>query len=1062
MSKKFSTFLLTSVVVAIFSVIVANANFIKNLGQWDSDIKYVYSKGNQSFVISDNSLFFDYFQITGSEEHRVKSGQVLKISFENAEFKTPIERNILDTRYNYFIGDNPEHWKTNVYAVEELIFPDLYSNVDLLVKLDNFSPRYDFIVKPNADPTQIVLNFEGVQVLGTDGKNIRLLTRFGEIVNGNLFAFQMENGIQAEIECRFKQIGENRFAFELGNYDKNKILIIDPIVFQSYFGGSGNEEAVSIVEVSTGIVIIAGWTESTNFPTTPGAYDASFNNVKDVFITKLDLRGATRKVIWSTFLGGSGTEYPAGMEVDELGNIYVGGTTNSTDFPLVEALGITINGQNDAFITKLNPDGNRIVYSTYVGGTKDDITTAMRLAPDKGVIITGYTTSTDFPVTGGAYQNKIKGREDIFVFKLSSSGKLIEYGTYIGGGDDDRPYGMAVSITNNIFIVGGTKSSDFPAVPYRTGWGGSVLDSPYDRTFNGGWDAFAIKILGDGGKLDFCTYFGGTADDIAYTVTYTNDQRIIFAGITFKESISNPSFPLSENAFQSTHKGNAEIFIASLSNIIESRDWQGNTRRRQDLVFSTFLGGSGNEYPTGLGLLPNNTLILTGFTNSTNFPIVNNPTGKKIGKYDLIYVNMSLDGSSVLFSDILGTSDDDSTKAFFKASNGDYYFAAVTNNKNLTQINPLEGASYGGQNDLLLIKNTMADLRLDYPVGKEELCPNTNVNIRWVSEEYSSNDTFDIDIKLGANSDWTPLAKNVKGMSYTWSIPATTFGDQVWLRVSHKRGNIAVTANPFKIFELPTIEEVSKFPENNVFCEGDTVYFKVVARGSKLKYQWMFNNSSIPNATDTVLMIADLKESNSGQYKVIVSGACPSTVESQVFTINVKPKTTILLSSADTNIVEYSTLKLYVYAKGDNLTYEWFKDGSKLLGQNKNELIIENVSMADSGTYKCVVSGTCGMASTQDIIVKVEPYKSVFSDNEGTKFLLQNDNSVLTIVNNDGLVIETIRACNLFGIVYELYPMNDSRTGFTQFDISTLHSGFYTILVKVGDSYRSYPIVIVR
>lgn len=1049
-----------SIPVLIFFVAFGNTYsfygnyFIKNFGQWNSNVLYVATKPNYNFVVTQNALMCDYFQISQIGSNTKKNGHLIKINFDNSyTLNNSIELKRSSWYLNYFIGNDITRWKANVYGVEEITFRDIYNKVDLVLKFQGDTPRYDFIVKPGGDVSQIRISFDGAEVVGTDGKNIRVNTRFGEVINGNLFAYQIENGAFAEVECKFVQTSHNQFSFEVGAYDKSKELIIDPIVMQSYFGGNGNDEFIDVVEVSTGILVATGWTESVNFPTTPGIYDVDYNDARDVFISKFDVTGSKRELVFSTFLGGGMTDYPVGISIGENGSIYVAGSTNSTDFPLYQSIGTGINGAYDIFVTKLTSDGKSLVYSTYVGGNRDDIATAAKLAADKGMFVTGYTTSTNFPVTGGAYQSKLNGREDIFILKLSSSGKTIDQATYIGGSDDDRAYAMAVSIANTVFIVGATKSGDFPIVPFRTGWGGRILDSPYDRTYNGGWDVAVIKFLGEGGKVDYSTYFGGSADDIGRAVTFTADQRIIFAGETYKESVATPSFPLSSNAYQTTHKGNADIFISSLSNIIEGKDQFGNTTRRQDLVFSTFMGGSGNEYPATISIFPGNqTLIISGYTNSANFPIVNNPSGRRIGKYDLFYVNMSLDGSSVLFSDLFGTADDDSTKAFFKADNGDYYFAATTNSRNMVQIYPLKGASYFGLNDGLIIKYSTTDLSLDNPVGREELCSGSTLNIRWSSETFSANDTFDIQVKKGSTSDWEPLVSNVKGFKYSWVIPSDFFADQVWLRITHKRGIIVPMSVPFTIYELPNILSVSQYPSIDSFCEGDSVVFKVQAKGSKLKYQWIFNGNLISGATDTVLTIRNLSESNSGQYKVIVSGPCPTTAESQSIRIDVKPTTKILSNSRDTIVKVQETLRLYVVAKGDNLTYQWFKDGMKLLGQTQKEFITERVSILDKGAYKCLVYGSCGLDSTSAINVDVDTTISNVNSNNDINdifILINSDYTALKILTISPLNRDNVLFFNPIGQMLHVPCLegNESISGCT-FDISNLPIGYYYILIK--------------
>ncbi len=1063
-SKFFTLWILFGILLVnvYHSLSFTNGYYIPNYGQWENRILFVSQNSGYNLFVTNDGLNFDYYKLEQNGPIVTKQGHLVKLEISGAALNNYSFSFPSTWKLAYLKGNYPNKWVRDICGYKEIIFNNIYPNIDFKIKFQDNNPRYDFIVKPGGNPNNIIIKFDGAKDVQTDGKSIRFFTRFGEIINGNLFAFQNENEIPAEVQCKFKQVGENRFSFEIGKYDETKDLIIDPIVMMSYLGGSNNEQIVEMKEISTGILLAAGWTESPNFPITTGAYDDNYNDLRDVFICKLNVQNAKRELLYCTFLGGGGTDYPVGMSIDDQNNVYIGGTTNSTDFPLHNSLTQSINGLYDIFLTKFTPDLKNLVYSTYGGGNKDDIAVGAQLAPDKGFIVSGYTESTNLPVTGGAYQTKLKGRKDIFVFKVSSSGQLIDYCTYIGGGDDDIPYAMAVSETGNIFLTGTTKSGDFPMVPYRTGPWGTILDEPYDRTFNGGWDAFCIKILGEG-KLDFSTYFGGTADDIGLAVTYTSDQKIIFSGITYKET-TNPSFPISQNAFQNTHKGNVETFVASLSNIIESRDQWGNTRRRQDLLFSTYLGGSGNDYPKALSLYGNFIHIL-GTTNSTNFPIVNNPTGKKIGKYDIYYVQMTTDGSSVSYSDIYGTLDDDSASAMILTSVGDYYIAGVTNSKNLTQINPIVGSGYSGGNDILLLKYSSGDLKIDYPVGNEKICPNSNINIKWSSETFTATDTFNVDFKTNLNPEWSELASNVKGFSYNWFIPPTFFADSVWIRISHKRGVVATSTIPFRVYELPSILESKSIPENPKVCEGDSVILAVRAIGSKIKYQWLFNGSEIQGATDSIYVIRNIDQSKKGKYKAIVSGPCPVTVETPEFNVDFVPSTKILAHSSDTTVKKGENLSLYATAKGEDLKYQWYKDEQKILGATENIYSVSNVSILDAGQYMCKITGTCGTDSTPEINVTIDTVIVGVEDQvqNGYRFYLLNDILTIEIPINKSQQIHSVSLYNSLGQMlnpafYELETQNNRIV----LNLSALPTGIYFVEVNDGNKTIRIPISLVR
>ncbi len=1040
-----------------------NGSLVKNLGQWQNEILYVSFKSNYNLIIDKSGLSFDYFQFESLSEKKIKRGDLVKFMLSNANIQSGIEFGKSDWRANYFYGNNPQKWIKGVYSVENVIFSNVLKGIDLSVKSFGEDIQYDFIVHPNGNPQDIIFSIEGAQIIGVGSKEIKLKTRFGEVIHSNLYAYQNDGTSKKEVECSFKRISDGKVSFQIGDYDKTKELIIDPVVMCSFFGGSADEEIVDIIETSPGIILTTGWTESTDFPTSSGTYNKVLNGEKEVFISKFDVRGSTRKLLFTTFIGGSAVDYPVNIMVDGSGYVYVGGTTNSADFPLVNSVTTSINGQYDAFGTKLTPNCDSLIFSTYIGGSKDDIATSVKLSGDNGLYFTGYTNSPNFPVTGGAYQSTLQGRNDIFFLRLSNTGKSVRNATYIGGTDEDQAYSMVVTPSETVFIVGATRSGDFPAFPVRI-WYTYVIESPYDRSYNGGWDAVAIKIFGNGGAVNYASFFGGVADDFARAVYYYgSDEKIVFVGETYKEP-SNITFPLTQNAYQKTIKGQAETFVASLTNII-TKDQYGYTYKSQDLIFSTFLGGGNNDIPTNISYNDlNQNFVIVGYTNSANFPIVNNPSGKKIGKYDIYYVSMLNDGSSVSFSNLYGGIEDDFPRALLFTKSGDYYIAGQTKSSGLPTINPITGTNYGGQADGFLMKSSPATLNWEAPFGNEEICPNSNLTIRWSSEGLTSSDTFDIEIKTEKDNEWKTLASNVSGSSYVFNVPSTLVG-KVWLRVTHKRGLISTIANPISILELPKILQVGSNPQNLEVCEDDSIQFWVQAIGSKVKYQWQYNDANVSNAVDSIFILRNLKESNSGSYKVVVSGACEPSVTSSAFVLNVIPATKILYYPSDTTIKKDQKLALTVNAKGRNLTYQWYKNGFKLLGENKNIFTIEKISKNDEGKYKCVVSGVCRTDSTPEINIEVDTVitSAIETKAQFSVRILSFDNSKVEVgITSDNSGTLSLLMVNVLGqyVLEKNIEITPTENKFA-IDVSGIHGGYYYLVFSMGKSTKvlSFPLV---
>ncbi len=310
------------------------------------------------------------------------------------------------------------------------------------------------------------------------------------------------------------------------------------------------------------------------------------------------------------------------------------------------------------------------------------------------------------------------------------------------------------------------------------------------------------------------------------------------------------------------------------------------------------------------------------------------------------------------------------------------------------------------------------------------------------------------------------MASNVTGSSYTFSIPSTLLG-KVWFRITHKRGLIATIAEPVTILELPKIIQTGSNPHNLQICEGDSVQLWVQAKGSRLKYQWKHNNTNFINSNDSLLILRNLEESNSGNYKVVVFGACEPSVESSEFLLDVIPSTKILHYSADTTIKKGDKLILNVYAKGRDLAYQWYKNGFKLLGENNSAFIIEKVSKSDEGRYKCVVAGACQSDSTLEIRVDVDTTITTVSDSklQFSVRILSFDNSRIEVeIISDKTDVLLLQMANVLGqYVFEdkTIEVVPGKNKFL-FDASSFSSGYHYIVFSMGKEFRVVGLPIIR
>ena len=444
----------------------------------------------------------------------------------------------LPDKSNYFIGNDPAQWSTNVSSYARVRYQDVYPGIDLIYYGNQRQLEYDFVVSPGADPSVIRLSFDGADKVDLDNEgNLVLHVAGGEVVQHAPIIYQEIDGEKRAIRGGYvldavpDGQGQYQVGFQIGFYDSTIPLVIDPVLeYSTYLGGSDRDWAFGIDVDSSGSAYVTGHTYSTDFPTAKPfqATLAPETNGADVFVTKLNAAGS--ELVYSTYLGGRGFDRGDGIAVDSFGNAYVTGLCGSDDFPTAGPFQASIRGLADSFVTKLNATGSALVYSTYLGGSRSDWGNGIAVDSSGNAYVTGHTSSSDYPTMNPFQAQPAGGGGGAFVTKLNATGSGLVYSTYLGGSHGGEfGLGLAVDASGNAYVTGFTGSVDFPTV------------SPFQPNNWGGGDAFVAKLGPQGSALVFSTYLGGSASDGGWSIAVDPSGNTYVTGRSHLSELHGPA-----------------------------------------------------------------------------------------------------------------------------------------------------------------------------------------------------------------------------------------------------------------------------------------------------------------------------------------------------------------------------------------------------------------------------------------------------------------------------------------------------------------------------------------
>ncbi len=992
--------------------------YTQNIGQWESNIHYKSQIKSGAFflesekitlVIEDQTAINRLIQYKNSSNFLPPSSppvdpvikaHSLQMQFINCNKNCSFSEEDEYADYsNYFIGNDPSKWKSFVKSYQSIIYNQLYPGIDLKVYSNNHYFKYDFIVSPRSDVDQIQIAYHGAEGLSLSKGNLIIKTSITDIVELQPYAYQVIDNKEVKIDCNF-EISNNRVKYKLGAYDKSLPLIIDPtLVFATYSGSTADNWGYTATYDKDGNMYSGGSVFGTGYPVTIGAYQTTYGSGNcDISITKFNTTGNT--LFFSTYLGGSGTEVPNSLMTNSNNELYVLGTTGSSNFPTTAGCyDNSFNGGtnftltyvlqyptgSDIVLTKFSLDGSTLLGSTFFGGSgndglntvdtlkknyADEVRGEIMIDANSNVYVVSSTQSLNLPVSSSSFQPIYGGgRQDGCIIKMNQNLTNLIWASYLGGTKSDACYSIQIDRENNIYVAGGTSSLDFPTTP-------GVINPTY---MGGSSDGFISLINENGTSLLASTYFGSIEYDQVYLTKTDRLSNVFLFGQT-----SATGTTLIQNALW--NRPNGGQFLTKLSRNLQSIVWSttfGTGNGGPDISPTALLVDfCNNIYMSGWG-----GPALNGFGGTVGLPITPGAFQSTTDNHDYYFIVVKDDASALQYATFFGggTSHehvDGGTSRFDKKGR---IYQAVCAGCGSNDDFPVTPGSWSTTNNSYNCNMGVIKFDFDVPALIADfdvpsiICAPASVNFI----NNSSTSTTGTTIWNWSFGDGTYSNQQNPTHTYTQS-------GQYEIRLIVSNPSSCNTADTMIKSIIVLSNTNSVLPDKNI-CLGDFVQIGVPPSGnSSITYNWQpptnLNNTTIsnpianPNATITYLLR-------------ISDGVCTDTLTQKVNVYNLQ-----IEAGNNITVCRGDTANLTPITSGGATSFYWSNN------LNFDPILNSNIT---NPNYRPVINGT----TTYYVKAKNDYCETIDSVLVTMSFVDITASNLFTICKGDTL---TLSATNLY------------------------------------------------